>query len=167
MLDEHMAQKASAFVDNEMGLAEAQEYFRVIENREDVRSIVSRYYLIGEVLRTGQTPRGKLAERVAHQIKVEPAILAPVSVKPSYTLRRHIVTGALAASMAAMAVFVWRGLNGFAAFEDGFSMAPGAILAEAQIDPEMQVYLLAHSGTSHVAGAGTLMPYMRLVSHEQ
>jgi hypothetical protein len=196
MLDEHMAQKASVFVDNEMSLAEAQEYFRVIENRQDVRAVVNRYYLIGEVLRTGQTPRGKLAERVAHRMKAEPAILALVSPPPktplgsifdpsrgkkhwgrpgvflesgksSYTLRRRIVTGALVASLGAMAVFLWRGLNGFDSFEGGLSQATGATLAEVRIDPEMQAYMLAHSGASRLAGAGTLMPYLRLVSHEQ
>ncbi|QJD30145.1 sigma-E factor negative regulatory protein [Methylococcus geothermalis] len=168
MLDEHMAQKASVFVDNEMGFAEAQDYFRLIEKREDVRSVVSRYYLIGEVLRTGRMPLGgDLADRVARQVAVEPTILAPAMAKSSDTFRRHIVTGALAASLVAMAVFVWRGLSGFTAFDGGPSAGSGMALAEARIDPEMQAYLLAHSGTSHLAGAGTLMPYMRLVSYEQ
>ncbi|UZR29355.1 sigma-E factor negative regulatory protein [Methylococcus mesophilus] len=165
MLDEHMAQKASVFVDNEMDLAEARDYFRLIEKREDVRSTVSRYYLIGEVLRTGRTPLGgQLAETVARQVAIEPLILAPARAKSPDTFRRHIVTGALAASMVAVAVFVWRGLSGFAAFDGGLS---GVALAEARMDPEMQAYLLAHSGTSHVAGSGTLMPYMRMVSYEQ
>lgn len=168
MLDEHMAQKASVFVDNEMDLAEARDYFRLIEKREDVRSTVSRYYLIGEVLRTGRTPLGgQLAETVARQVAIEPLILAPARAKSLDTFRRHIVTGALAASMAAVAVFVWRGLSGFAAFDGGLSAVSGVALAEARMDPEMHAYLLVHSGTSHVAGSGTLMPYMRMVSYEQ
>lgn len=168
MLDEHMAQKASAFVDNEMGLSEAQDYFRVIEQRDDVRSTVDRYFLIGEVLRTGRSPRScDLAERVAQRLAAEPTVLAPAMSRSSETFRRHIVTGALAASLAAMAVFVWRGLGGIAAFDGALAGSAGAVLAEAHVDPEMQAYLLAHSGASHMSGGGTLMPYMRLVSYEQ
>lgn len=168
MLEEHIAQKASVFVDNEMDPTEAEGYLRLIEKREDVRSTVSRYYLIGEVLRTGRVPVGNgLAEAVARRITLEPTILAPARVRASDRLRRHIVTGALAASMAAVAVFVWRGVSGFAAMDGGLSAGAGVALAEARLDPEMRAYLLAHSGTSHVAGSGTLMPYMRMVSYEQ
>lgn len=170
MLEEHIAQKASVFVDNEMDLAEAEGYLRLIGKREEFRSTLSRYYLIGEVLRTGRTPPGnRLAEAVAHRIAFEPAILAPAKARAFDSLRRHIVTGALAASMAAMAVLVWRGVSGvsgFAAMDGGLSAGADVASAEARMDPDMQAYLLAHSGTSHVAGSGTLMPYMRLVSYE-
>lgn len=170
MMDEHMARRASLFADSEMESSEAVDYLGAIEHHEDARRTLGRYYLIGEVLRAGHTPPGfDLAERVERRLALEPAILAPARPGSVGFFRRQLVTSALAASLAAMAIFVWNGVSGLAGLNSNAvaHMDSGMVLTQAQIDPEMQTYLLVHSGSSHVAGSGTLMPYMRMVSYEK
>jgi negative regulator of sigma E activity len=165
MLDENTSKRLSLFVDEQMGSAEARQYLRLIETNLDAARALSRYYLIGEVLRSGRVPcRVDFAERVRECIDREPIVIGPTRKSPRMT-RQHWLTGAMAASLAAAALLVWNSLQGFTPSVWMTQLDAALPLAQVQSDPQLQTYLMVHSETSHVAGNEALMPYMRVLSY--
>jgi negative regulator of sigma E activity len=165
MLDENTSRRLSLFVDGQVESSEARQYLRLIETNPEAARALSRYYLIGEVLRSRRVPcRVDFAERMRERLDREPALIGPTR-KPPRIMRQHWLTGAMAASLAVAALLVWNSLQEFA--PDGWVTRLDAALplAQSQNDSQLQTYLMVHSETSHVAGSEALMPYMRVLSY--
>lgn len=165
MLDENTSKRLSLFVDGQVESSEVRQYLRLIEANPDAARALSRYYLVGEVLRSGRVPcRVDFAERVRERLDREPTVIGSIRKSPKMT-RQHWLTGAMAASLAVAALLVWNSLQGFAPSDWVTQLDAALPLAQAQSDPQLQTYLMVHSETSHVAGSEALMPYMRVLSY--
>ncbi|HJO36189.1 MAG: sigma-E factor negative regulatory protein [Pseudomonadota bacterium] len=102
MNDKHndkMLEQVSAWLDGELGSAEARFVDRQLEVSELARAKAERYLLIGDVLRDAAPAAidPGFADRVRQQIADEPALR-------SRGMRAHTVGMALAASVTAVAV---------------------------------------------------------------
>ena len=102
-------EQISALLDSELSRREMNTTVDHLRKQEEHRDTWDRYNLIGDVIRgeAGSRAHLSVAERVRRQLESEPAILvAPKPNKAPIDWMRPIAGTALAASVAALAIFV-------------------------------------------------------------
>ncbi|MDN8657585.1 RseA family anti-sigma factor, partial [Stenotrophomonas indicatrix] len=134
-LDERHRQQLSALVDGELGADEARFLVRRMEHDPELAGCQERWQLLGDVMR-GQAsllaPAG-FSAAVAAAIAAEPAPLAEPKRQARRSGWRAWGGGALAASVAAVALFVGREKLQEAPPVD--VSAPQVIASQAQLPP--------------------------------
>ena len=110
-IDNHYQQQLSAWIDGDLPSDEARFLLRRLQHDDELASRLGRWQLCGDVLR-GQAqapaPAG-FAERVAAAVNAEPSLLAASATAPRARSNLRVWGGgALAASVAAMALFMVR-----------------------------------------------------------
>lgn len=102
-MNEKKHEQLSALVDDELTHEAASTIDNLLEDKQ-VREIWTRYHLIGDSLR-GHLPGRyeNTADRISVAIASEPTVLAPK--KKSSTLMKPVMGFAIAASVAAVAIF--------------------------------------------------------------
>jgi sigma-E factor negative regulatory protein RseA len=156
MLNEHL----SLLVDDKLGVAEAKQIYRETETHREAAETYSRYLLVSQVLRTGGAVihDKNFVDRVHAAIEHEPTVLAP---RRERTVRDGLVTVALAATLAGVAVLV--GNTIMRQSEVPFGRTAESIARNDA--PAVDAYMVSHNGTSYLAANGGLMPYLRVMSH--
>jgi len=153
-IDAHHRQQLSALLDDELGTDEARFLVRRLQHDPELQACHERWSLLGDVLR-GQVvtpaPTG-FADRVSAAIAAEPA----PQVAPATPLRRGGWRawggGALAASVAALALFMGR--QGLAPEESQADASPQVIASEAELSLPPAV---ASPVTAPVAGPADVL----------
>lgn len=131
-MTERIKEQLSAFLDGELPDPEAALLVKRLERDDDLRGALSRYSLIGAVLRNdGDAPAARqVAARVSAAIAREPAGSAAISALPGQAAWLRSLAGlAIAASVAASALLL---IPQFAS-QDGAAAVP--VLAQAKETP--------------------------------
>jgi sigma-E factor negative regulatory protein RseA len=135
-MTERVKEQLSAFLDGELPEPESALLLKRLERDDDLRGALSRYSLIGAVLRSdGDVPAARqVAARVSAAIAREPLRgKSFVRVPRRETLLRSLAGIAVAASVALGAVVLVQQLNGPEA------AASDAVLARAEVPPVQPV----------------------------
>ena len=160
MLDEQLKEQLSLLVDDRLDIARAKRVYHETEANREAAETYSRFLLVSQVLRTeGRVIHDRnFVDRVHGAIQSEPTVFAP---RRGRTVREGVVTIALAAALAGVAVFV-----GDTVFrQSGLPFGFKAESVARNEEPTVDAYMVSHNGTSYLAANGGLMPYLRVMSH--
>jgi len=209
-MTEQIRESLSALLDGELDQVETDHLLGQIRDDGELRRLWGRYHMVGDLLRGEQIllDASTLADRVQAQLRDEPAIIAAPrrvqadegrsygqgSVSPVTTLRpaasqphswrRLGVAAALAASVAALAVFISPLLTP----EHSANPQPLASLGEparvpatsidaaegsrwkklpSDVEARLNGYLVQHSDYASYNGVGGMLPYTSFVSYDR
>ncbi|WP_170161288.1 sigma-E factor negative regulatory protein [Methylocaldum marinum] len=170
MSDDDLRQKLSLLIDGELGKSDALALMARIESDAALRGQWHRYRLVSEVMRSGKVlpVDDRFVDRVRERVSAEPTILAPRPEKHRY--REKAVTAALAASLAAVAIWVGKSVSEYSPVRGPEVLAEidsaGSGYGGSAVDPQIQDYLVTHNETAYLVGAPGMLPYARLVTYD-
>ena len=132
-MTERIKEQLSAFLDGELPEPESALLVKRLERDDDLRSALSRYSLIGTVLRSdGDAPAARqVAARVSAAIAREPAGMAVAAWRPA-ALLRPLAGLAVAAGVAALALVL---MPSFDAKDPGDPAPLLAQVADTPVEP--------------------------------
>ncbi|MFN5744823.1 MAG: sigma-E factor negative regulatory protein [Methylococcaceae bacterium] len=161
-------EQLSALLDDELGQRESLALWAEIEHRKALSNKLHRYAVAQRVMQSGRSvlPDAGFVDRIHAAIAEEPAILVPRVVK--HKVRERVMTFAMAASLATLAVIVGRSVNDYSPANRTNVLAQVALpegdLKTAVADAEIGDYLAMHNETTYLSGAQGMLPSVRLVS---
>ena len=178
MNDEHMKEKLSALVDNQLDELEERRVFTALEGDVALRRTWERYHLVRAALHqdVDVVVAQDAAEQLAIRIEAEPST--------AVSFRRHRVTRflgtlAIAASVAAIAItgVQWihppapAPLPALAANKPASQniIRSGTTrwdMKEPEAESALNAYLVEHDEFASTSGLGGMMPYVRVVSYD-
>ncbi len=178
MNDEHLKEKLSALVDNELDELEERRVFTALKGDVALRRTWERYHLVRAALHqdVDVVVAQDAAEQVARRIEAEPST--------AVSFRRHRVTRflgtlAIAASVAAIAItgVQWihppapAPLPALAANKPASQniIRSGTTrwdMKEPEAESALNAYLVEHDEFASTSGLGGMMPYVRVVSYD-
>ena len=178
MNDEHMKEKLSALVDNQLDELEERRVFTALKGDVALRRTWERYHLVRAALHqdVDVVVAQDAAEQVARRIEAEPST--------AVSFRRHRVTRflgtlAIAASVAAIAItgVQWihppapAPLPALAANKPASQniIRSGTTrwdMKEPEAESALNAYLVEHDEFASTSGLGGMMPYVRVVSYD-
>ena len=178
MNNEHMKEKLSALVDNQLDELEERRVFTALEGDVALRRTWERYHLLRAALHqdVDVVVAQDAAEQVARRIEAEPST--------AVSFRRHRVTRflgtlAIAASVAAIAIagVQWihqpapAPLPALAANKPALQniIRSGTTrwdMKEPETESALNAYLVEHDEFASTSGLGGMMPYVRVVTYD-
>jgi sigma-E factor negative regulatory protein RseA len=178
MKDEHMKEKLSALVDNELDELEERRVFTALENDVALRRTWERYHLVRAALHqdVDVVVAQDAAEKISRRIQAEPST--------AVSFRRHRVTRflgtlAIAASVATIAItgVQWvhqpaptplpaLAVNTPAPQNFIRSGTTRWDMKEPEAESALNAYLVEHDEFASTSGLGGMMPYVRVVSYD-
>lgn len=155
--NEALRQQLSSFVDGELPGAETELLVRRLARDAELKQAMSRYLLVGEALRQPRAvgPSRGFAAKVAAAIDQDATAPGAIPVQPRVAAQpaiqwlKPVVGVALAASVAAATVLVFRGLLGPTEVATAKIEQPAAVLAAAPHSTESSSYVVPAASTSH------------------
>lgn len=171
MTENNLKEKLSLLLDDEMEPQESLRLFERIGNDPAVRAQWNRYSRISAAMRSGQVLMADdgFVDRISMALADEPTILAPAALPRKQQTRERLVTAALAASLALVAVLVAKSFNEYSPVTGSNLLATAGLIGpsttQATVAPEFQDYLVAHYETAYLAGAQGMLPSVRLASN--
>ena len=187
MNDEHMKEKLSALVDNELDELEERRVFTALQGDTSLRNTWERYHLVRAALRQDLEvimPH-ETAQRLTRRLDAEPSRIASFKRQ---TIARYIGTLAIAASVAAIAIVGVQWIhqpspslqqrvasNKLATKVATNVPAPENIIRsgttrwdmkEPETESALNAYLVEHDEFASTSGIGGMMPYVRVVSYD-
>ncbi|MGZ8216040.1 RseA family anti-sigma factor [Methylomagnum sp.] len=172
MTANNLKEKLSLLLDDELDSQESLRLFERVEKDSAVRAQWNRYSRISAAMRSGQILMADdgFADRLNAALADEPTILAPTALPRKRQTRERLVTTALAASLALVAVLVAKSFNEYSPVNGSNFLAMADLMGpsstQATMAPEFQDYLVAHYGTAYLAGAQGMLPSVRLASND-
>lgn len=167
MMEDSVKEKMCLLLDGELDPNESLKLLHGIENDPILRAQWTRYSLASEAMRSGRVllPDSGFVDRIGAALAEEPTVLAPRPEKRR--IRERVVTAALAASLALLAVFVGKSLQDYSPVRGAELLARAELIgpsAPSAIDPEFRDLLAMHHETAYLSGAQGMLPSVRLVS---
>jgi sigma-E factor negative regulatory protein RseA len=106
IMKETREQKLSAWLDGEISASEAERLFSDLNGDVDLRRRLGRYHLVSDHLRGEpiNVSTLRLVDRVSEALEDDPVVLAPKKRPTQLRLMRYVGGGAIAASVALVAV---------------------------------------------------------------
>ena len=178
MNDEHMKEKLSALVDNELDDLEERRILAALGDNASLRGTWQRYHLVRAALHRDLDAFTALdvSEQVARRIAAEPS--NPTAFH-SRRITRLLGTLAIAASVAAIAIVgvQWSHQSSIAPLPllTASKPAPEAIIRtgttqrnmpEPETASALNAYLVEHDEFASTSGFGGMIPYVRVVSYD-
>ena len=169
-LDKELLMRMSMLMDAELDGRDNPRLIDAIESHVELRARWARYSQIGDVIRSsasGQLADKDFAAKVSAVVAQEPAILVSYGLKLPRNRRPGMVTMALAASLAIVAVIVGKSVNDHAevfhtlAHNQSVSAQMAAKYTD-QADSQFNDYLVMHNETAYMAGSAAMLPYVRV-----
>lgn len=187
-------ERISSLLDGELDEQERQQTLTALEKNPELRNRWGRYHLASDAIRHN-LPAGidtGFADRVMQALDAEPTVLAPPPVKavpPSIPFTKRMAGLAVAASVAAVAVFGVQTLNHDSALsaQQQLAQIPGmnpgnkVVVQVAEnpanpvrpmpaqtvryFDPSLNKYLVDHNQQAARVGIQGVMPYARIVAY--
>jgi len=160
-------QKLSEFLDDDLSAEESLRLLDRIESSPELQARWRRYHAISAAMkgRKGILADEQFMMKVSTAIKREPTVLVP---RPeARKARERLVTLALAASLAFMAILVGKSLHENSpvlGVELSARNESAGSTAVASSDSKFPDYLVMHNETAYLAGAQGILPYARLAS---
>ena len=166
-----MKSKISAMMDGELESEDVSSIITQIKKTDDLKNDWSTYHLIGDSLRRSSSSID-IAHRVSTALATEPTLLAP---RPTKQNKFKVFALSAAASLAAVAVVGWMGLQSMGHSPENFTnnkialqpAPPSAIPAsvsvtnQAPAPAQINDYLLAHRQFSATPAMYGVAPYLR------
>lgn len=167
MKEDSLKEELSLMLDGELSPNESLKLLGRIEKDPTLRAQWSRYCIMSEVMRSGRVllPDSGFVGRVSSTLAEEPTVLAPRREKQR--VRERLVTGALAASLALLALLVGKSLSDYSPIRGSDLLARAELLGptvQSPIDPQFRDFLAMHYETAYLSGAQGMLPSIRLVS---
>jgi sigma-E factor negative regulatory protein RseA len=155
-------------MDDEANLSDSLKIMKKIQEDPEAHEQWRRYCLIRESLRSSRVlvPDRDFANRISEALAEEPTVLAPRR-SPTRRVPERIVTAAMAASLALVAVLVGKSLQDYSPVRGADMLSLSNLMGtsvNASVDPEFNDYLVAHYETAYLSGAQGMLPSVRLVS---
>jgi len=189
MNDEHMKEKLSALVDNELDELEERRVFTALEGDVALRRTWERYHLVRAALHqdVDVVVAQDAAEQVTRRIQAEPSTAGSFQ---RHRVTRFLGTLAIAASVAAIAItgvqWVHRPAPAPLPALAANMPAPLPALAantpapqnfirsgtthwdmkEPEAESALNAYLVEHDEFASTSGLGGMMPYVRVVGYD-
>ncbi|MCR4333278.1 MAG: sigma-E factor negative regulatory protein [Sulfuricaulis sp.] len=178
MNNEHLKEKLSALVDNELDELEERRVFTALEGDVALRRTWERYHLVRAALHqdVDVVVAQDAAEQVARRIDAEPS--TAVSFR-RHRVTRFIGTLAIAASVAAIAItgvqWVHQPVPALLPALAANTPAPQNFIRsgttrwdmkEPEAESALNAYLVEHDEFASTSGLGGMMPYVRIVSYD-
>lgn len=179
MTEEHMKEKLSALIDNELDDLEERRIFAALENNAPLRQTWQRYHLVRAVLQGDADAAGApdVAAEVAKSVAADTT--ATTLIQPRKAIR-FMGTLAIAASVAAIAIVGVQWLNQPtpaplpllaeskpASQEIIRPVATASIAEDQETVNALNAYLVEHEEFAATPGIGGMMSYVRVVSSDQ
>jgi sigma-E factor negative regulatory protein RseA len=165
-----MKSKISAMMDGELESEDVSSIITQIKKTDDLKNDWSTYHLIGDSLRRSSSSID-IARRVSTALETEPTLLAP---RPTKQNKFKVFALSAAASLAAVAVVGWMGLQSMGHSPENFTnnkialqpAPPSAIPASVSVTTapapaQINDYLLAHRQFSATPAMYGVAPYLR------
>ena len=166
-----MKSKISAMMDGELESEDVSSIITQIKKTDDLKNDWSTYHLIGDSLRRSSSSID-IARRVSTALETEPTLLAP---RPTKQNKFKVFALSAAASLAAVAVVGWMGLQSMGHSPENFTnnkialqpAPPPAIPASSTVTnpapapAQINDYLLAHRQFSATPAMYGVAPYVR------
>ncbi len=165
-------ERLSALVDEEVDDSELRRAIADLSADPEARARWGRYHLIGSAMR-GQVPnpRMDLSRRVAQALETEtPAPVVPLR-RPG--LSRPAIGLAVAASVTAVAILTVQTLGPGDEAPVVASSVPAAATGRETAEPRqdrdrrLNPYLINHNEYAAASGMQGVLPYVRVVSHDE
>jgi sigma-E factor negative regulatory protein RseA len=178
MNDEHMKEKLSALVDNELDELEERRVFKALAGDVALRRTWERYHLVRAALHQDVevVVAQDAAEQLARRLEAEPSTATSFR---RHRATRFIGTLAIAASVAAIAItgvqWVHRPATAPLPVLATNNPAPQNIIRtgtthwdmkEPEAESALNAYLVEHDEFASTSGLGGMMPYVRVVSYD-
>jgi negative regulator of sigma E activity len=175
-MTEHLNQKLSQFLDNELDPVEALSLLKNLHNSPGLQDKYNRYQTIGQVIKANKVSVANtdFITQINKQLQHEPVYLLPIKTAPKKLYKQM----AIAASIVMIAVITSYNFAGsmqqFAA-ESGFKMAQvqqnepahdAAKAIEYPLNKQINDYLQAHN-MKNVDNEQSYQPYARVSSYNQ
>ncbi len=166
-----MKSKISAMMDGELESDDVSSIITQIKKTDDLKNDWSTYHLIGDSLRRSSSSID-IARRVSTALATEPTLLAP---RPTKQNKFKVFALSAAASLAAVAVVGWMGLQSMGHSPENFTnnkialqpapppVTPASVSATDPAPAPAQIndYLLAHRQFSATPAMYGVAPYLR------
>ena len=160
-------EKISAFMDGEIGGAEATVQIKRLKEDTQLRAAWDTYHAIGDTMRGEKLWLSqRFTESFGELLAKEPTVLAPHTRSPLQTTVRRFALP-VAASVGGMMLVAWLALfnNPFAPKENVAVMTPAPTETKARLaSEEVNDYLMAHQQFSSGATLPGVASYVRMVS---
>lgn len=167
-------EQISALMDGELPEREVPWVLERLRKEPGLAGRWRRYHLIRDALHDTLPAHihFDLSERIRASLKDEPAILVPRRtiqrhLKP---LMRHAASMAIAASVAAIAIFTFQAMYEetptTVAVNTPASVAERTAPAPVSTDPRLDAFLVNHNEHSVSTGMHGMLPYVRIVSQD-
>ena len=179
MTDEHMKEKLSALVDNELDELEERRVLAALESDTPLRQTWQRYHLARSILQGDLSAAAALdvSEELAKRIAADPS--AATIFQPHKAIR-FVGTLAIAASVAAIAIvgvqWLYQSPPAPLALVADSKPAPAAIVRAVTTSSDagdeetvnaLNAYLVEHEEFASTPGIGGMMSYVRVVSSDE
>lgn len=157
--------KLSQLVDGELKGFELDRCLNQLAQDEEMQALWERYHAIGHAMRSSDAKfaRPDFAAKVSAMIQAE-----VIPFKKRQPVRHRLVTYALAASLAGIAVFVGKSIHQNA--DRFYAPEPVALndsnesKVQVSADAQFNDYWVMHNEVAYSAGSAGMMPYVRMVS---
>jgi sigma-E factor negative regulatory protein RseA len=170
--DKELRLRISMLMDSDLAGRDNPRLLDKLESDPELKGTWVRYHMIGDVLRSGKPMADSdFAAKISALVADEPTILAPKQLNRDLSVRPSIVSLALAASLAVVAILVGKSMNDhvdvFQAASRGGPVlsklvAKGPEVLENQADSQFNDYLVMHNETAYMAGSAGMLPYVRV-----
>ena len=178
MNDEHLKEKLSALVDNELDELEERHVFTALKGDVALRRTWERYHLVRAALHqdVDVVVAQDAAEQVTRRIQAEPSTAGSFQ---RHRVTRFLGTLAIAASVAAIAItgVQWvhqpapaplpaLAVNTPAPQNFIRSGTTHWDMKEPEAESALNAYLVEHDEFASTSGLGGMMPYVRVVGYD-
>jgi len=174
MTNNGMKEKLSLLLDGEDSVEDSLNTWKVVDNNPEVREQLRRYNIIREAMLDSRAilPDRSFSDRISAAIAEEPTVLAPKRFADRIKMPERMVSRAIAASLAAVALLVGRSLHDYSPMKGADIltlsgvMGPGSDSSKENVDTEFRDYLVSHYETANLSGVQVMLPSVRLVSSD-
>lgn len=159
-----MKQEISVLMDGELFEDEAENLLNRIERGSDVHKDWEIYHLIGDVLRQPDHIPCGLSAKVRERMRDEPVVLAPRRLAVKQKMRTIALSATAALSAVGVVVWMSMQISHEAAPKMAMQQSAGRPV-NAQIQPKVTDYLMAHQEFSPSTDMNGGVSYIRTVSY--
>lgn len=177
-MQEDLEIKMSMLVDDELDSEEALQVLSEISANPELRAKWNRYKSMSYALRNDSVvlPNPNFFDSVSQVLDNEPTLIGPSIIRKNQRQNYPAIAAALAATIVAVAIFTWSnlpiGLNNplettVASNEKERPVAIQKVrhAKNPTVPSRLNDYLITHDESIYAAGAQSMLPYARVVSH--
>lgn len=187
-MNETREHRLSAWLDDEISDSDADRLLSDLSRDAELKQTLGRYHLVSNYLRGEplRTDALDMAERVGQALRDEPAVLAPAAGRRENKLVRYLGGGAIAASVALVAVLslsddpqapmepptivarapLDTGSTPDAVADAQLRSLASSVVEQQQVESRLDRILAEHTEYAGSGGMQGILPYTTFVSYD-